>query len=78
MRIATWNVNSLRMRQAQLLGWLERAKPDVVSLQETKLADETFPEAEFLAAGYASAYAGQKSYNGVATLVRTGAGAPAL
>lgn len=66
------------MRQAQLLGWLERAKPDVVSLQETKLADEAFPEAEFLAAGYASAYAGQKSYNGVATLVRAEAGAGAL
>ena len=78
MRIATWNVNSLRMRQAQLLRWLERARPDVVALQETKLADEAFPAAELLAAGYASAYAGQKSYNGVATLVRTEAGDPAL
>jgi exodeoxyribonuclease III len=70
-RIATWNVNSLRMRQAQLLGWLERARPDVLALQETKLPDEAFPAAELLAAGYASAYSGQKSYNGVATLVRT-------
>lgn len=78
MRVATWNVNSLRMRLAQLLDWLQRARPDVVALQETKIADEAFPAAELLAAGYASTFAGQKSYNGVATLVRAEASGAVL
>ena len=78
MRIATWNVNSLRMRQAQLLDWLALARPDVVALQETKLPDDAFPLAELRQAGYESAFAGQKSYNGVATLVRAADGAAPL
>lgn len=78
MRIATWNVNSLRMRQAQLLDWLALAQPDVVALQETKLPDDAFPLAELRQAGYESAFAGQKSYNGVATLVRAADGAAPL
>jgi exodeoxyribonuclease-3 len=71
MRVATWNVNSLRIRLEQLLAWLERARPDVLALQETKLPDEAFPADELRAAGYASACSGQKSYNGVALLVRS-------
>ena len=70
MRIATWNVNSLRVRLPQLLEWLAASAPDVVALQETKLSDADFPAAELLAAGYHSVYAGQKTYNGVATLAR--------
>ena len=75
MRIATWNVNSLRVRLPQLLEWLGSQAPDVVALQETKLVDEAFPAAELLAAGYRSACAGQKTYNGVAILARTEPGA---
>ncbi len=72
MRIATWNVNSLRVRLPQLLEWLATAEVDVVALQETKLTDDAFPAAELLAAGYHSVYSGQKTYNGVAMLARTG------
>ncbi|GAC1461069.1 MAG: exodeoxyribonuclease III [Steroidobacteraceae bacterium] len=71
MRIATWNVNSLRVRLPQLLEWLRTSAPDVVALQETKLPEEGFPVAELLAAGYRSAWSGQKTYNGVALLART-------
>ena len=71
MRIATWNVNSLRVRLPQLLEWLAGANADVVALQETKLTDEAFPADELLAAGYHSAWSGQKTYNGVALLART-------
>ena len=70
MRIATWNVNSLRVRLPQLLQWLATSAPDVVALQETKLTDDAFPAEELRAAGYHSAYSGQKTYNGVATLAR--------
>ncbi len=70
MRIATWNVNSLRVRLPQLLEWLRTSTPDVVALQETKLPDEAFPAAELQAAGYASVCAGQRTYNGVAILAR--------
>jgi exodeoxyribonuclease-3 len=70
MRIATWNVNSLRVRLPQLLEWLPGADIDVLALQETKLTDEGFPRAELRAAGYHSACSGQKSYNGVALLSR--------
>lgn len=72
MRIATWNVNSLRVRLPQLLEWLATAEVDVVALQETKLTDDAFPAAELLAAGYHSVCSGQKTYNGVAMLARTG------
>ena len=72
-KIATWNVNSLRVRLPQVLTWLETAKPDVLALQETKLIDADFPIEEITAAGYNIVYSGQKTYNGVAILSR-GAG----
>lgn len=70
MKIASWNVNSLNVRLPHLLQWLETAGPDVVGLQETKLPDERFPDAELAAAGYRSVFSGQKTYNGVAILAR--------
>lgn len=70
MRIATWNVNSLKVRLPHLLEWLARDMPDVVCLQETKLEDHAFPAAELEAAGYAAVFSGQKTYNGVAILSR--------
>ncbi|HEX6887211.1 MAG TPA: exodeoxyribonuclease III [Candidatus Nanopelagicales bacterium] len=72
MRIVTWNVNSLAARLPRLLGWLEAAQPDVVVLQETKLAQEGFPTEQLAAAGYASAHRGQGRWNGVAVLSRVG------
>jgi exodeoxyribonuclease-3 len=69
-RIATWNVNSLRVRGEQLLQWLRSEKPDVLALQETKMQDPDFPHPEFTAAGYHSVFSGQKTYNGVALLSR--------
>jgi len=71
MRIATWNVNSLRVRLPQLLDWLAASTPDVVALQETKSPDEHFPHAELASAGYHSTFSGQKTYNGVALLARS-------
>jgi exodeoxyribonuclease-3 len=68
MKIASWNINSLRKRQDRLFGWLESSKPDVVCLQETKCADEQFPELAVRSAGYHCAFHGEKSYNGVAIL----------
>ncbi len=70
MKIATWNVNSLRMRLPQVLEWLRDKQPDVLCLQETKVIDDAFPLAACRDAGYHTAYAGQKSYNGVAILSR--------
>jgi exodeoxyribonuclease-3 len=70
MKIATWNVNSLKVRLPQVLDWLAAAAPDVLCLQETKLTDENFPAAEIRAAGYHVVHAGQKTYNGVAILSR--------
>ena len=70
MQIATWNVNSLRVRLEQVLAWPEGRRPDVLALQETKLADEQFPRAQFEAAGYRVVYSGQRTYNGVAILSR--------
>jgi exodeoxyribonuclease-3 len=72
MKIVTWNVNSLNIRLPRLLDWLAANSPDVVCLQETKLEDAKFPVAAIDAAGYTSHYAGQKTYNGVAILVRHG------
>jgi exodeoxyribonuclease-3 len=69
-QIATWNVNSLRVRSPQLMEWLHTHSPDVVALQETKLQDHDFPEEQFRAAGYHCAFSGQKTYNGVALLSR--------
>lgn len=71
MRLATWNVNSLKVRLPHLLDWLKTANPDVVCLQELKLEDHAFPRAEIEAAGYHCAFAGQKTYNGVAILARS-------
>lgn len=70
MKIATWNVNSLRVRLPHLLDWLRTTQPDVVGIQETKCIDEQFPFAELEAAGYAAVHNGQKTYNGVALLSR--------
>ncbi|MDI3260220.1 MAG: exodeoxyribonuclease III [Sinobacteraceae bacterium] len=70
MKIATWNVNSLKVRLPQVLEWLKRQPVDVLMLQETKLADEVFPFAAFAAAGYHAVHNGQKTYNGVALVAR--------
>ena len=70
MRIATWNVNSLRVRLTQLLDWLPSAQPDAICLQELKLEDAKFPREEIAAAGYRAVWSGQKTYNGVAILSR--------
>ena len=70
MKIAAWNVNSLKVRLPQLLDFLATRQPDAVCLQETKLTDDSFPVAELEAAGYRVAFAGQKTYNGVAILGR--------
>ncbi|MDE2428571.1 MAG: exodeoxyribonuclease III [Burkholderiales bacterium] len=68
MKIATWNVNSLKVRLPQVLRWLESTPVDVLCIQETKLTDDKFPQAEIEAAGYHVAFTGQKTYNGVAIL----------
>ena len=70
MKIATWNVNSLRVRLPHLLDWLAANAPDALCLQETKCEDATFPAAELAAAGYCSVHNGQRAYNGVAILSR--------
>jgi len=68
VKIATWNVNSLKVRLGQVLDWLAAETPDVLALQETKTVDENFPVEQIQAAGYLASFAGQKTYNGVATL----------
>ena len=68
MKIATFNVNSIGVRLPRVLDWIDRAKPDVVVLQEIKCVDEKFPAAEFEDRGYNVAVHGQKTYNGVALL----------
>jgi exodeoxyribonuclease-3 len=70
LTLATWNVNSLKVRLPHLLDWLAAHRVDIVCLQETKLVDENFPAAALAEAGYAAAFAGQKTYNGVALLTR--------
>ncbi len=75
MKIATWNVNSLRVRVPHVLDWLRAEQPDILALQETKLTDDDFPLSEIHGAGYQAVYAGQKTYNGVATLSRVAPGA---
>ena len=75
MRIATWNVNSVKQRVPRLLPWLDERQPDVVCLQETKLPDDTFAEllgTELVARGYESATHGEPGWNGVAILSRVG------
>lgn len=73
MKIASWNVNSLKVRLPHVLDWLDAAAPDVLCLQETKLTDENFPAAEINAAGYQVVYSGQKTYNGVAIISKQAA-----
>jgi exodeoxyribonuclease III len=69
VKIATWNVNSLRMRHAHLAQWVKTAAPDVLCLQETKLEDHEFPHADLVALGYPHVvFRGERSYNGVAML----------
>jgi len=71
MKIASWNVNSLRVRIEHVLTWLEDNQPEILCLQELKMTDEEFPELEFSKIGYHCAFTGQKTYNGVAILSRT-------
>ena len=70
MKVASWNVNSLRARLSHVLDWIDSARPDVLGLQETKLRDENFPVEDFEARGYRCAFSGQPAYNGVALLSR--------
>ena len=70
MKIATWNVNSIRQREPHVRDWLDRVRPDVLFLQEIKCEAHAFPAAAFEAAGYRAEVVGQKSYNGVAVLAR--------
>ncbi|MFI5262492.1 MAG: exodeoxyribonuclease III [Candidatus Limnocylindrales bacterium] len=72
MRIATWNVNSLRARLARVEGWLAAAQPDVLLMQETKLSDEAAPDLAFGMAGYQLAHHGEGRWNGVAIASRVG------
>ncbi len=72
MRIATWNVNSLKVRLPRVEAWLAEIRPDVLAMQETKLADDAFPALTFQALGYDSVHHGQGQWNGVALLSRVG------
>ena len=74
MKIATWNVNSLKVRLPQVLDWLAASEPDILCLQETKLTDANFPHENIQAAGYQVVYSGQKTYNGVAIISKQPAG----
>ena len=70
MKIASWNVNSLRVRLPQVLEWLDQNPVDVLALQETKTQNQDFPQEDLEAAGYQVVFSGQKTYNGVAILAR--------
>ena len=72
MRVASWNVNSIRARQERVVAWLRAHEPDVLCLQETKVTNDAFPLDPFRDAGYEVALHGQKAYNGVAIASRTG------
>jgi exodeoxyribonuclease-3 len=72
MRIATWNVNSLKARLTRVEEWLADVRPDVLLMQETKLADDAFPALAFAAMGYEAAHYGQGQWNGVAILSKVG------
>ncbi|HLG68772.1 MAG TPA: exodeoxyribonuclease III [Acidimicrobiales bacterium] len=78
MRLATWNVNSLNARLPRVLEWLEANGPDVLCMQETKLADAAFPATAFAELGYESVHHGDGRWNGVAIASRVGAEAPAF
>ena len=68
MKLATWNVNSLKVRLPHVADWLQAQAPDVLCLQETKLEDSKFPLQEITELGYRAIFSGQKTYNGVAVL----------
>ncbi len=70
MKVATWNVNSIRARCEAVMRWLQKQSPDVLCVQETKVSDEAFPAEPFREIGYDAVFSGQKSYNGVAILSR--------
>ena len=72
MRIATWNVNSLKARLPRVLGWLEQVRPDILLMQETKLSDEAAPLLDFEMASYRLAHHGEGRWNGVAIASRVG------
>jgi exodeoxyribonuclease III len=72
MRLATWNVNSLGARMPRVTEWLQDVQPDILCMQETKLADEKFPDDEFAALGYEAAHHGDGRWNGVAILSKVG------
>ena len=72
MRVATWNVNSLRARVERVEHWVSEVQPDVLCMQETKLADDAFPALAFEALGYQTAHYGQGQWNGVAILSKVG------
>jgi exodeoxyribonuclease-3 len=71
MKLATWNVNSIRARLDRVLAWAAAEQPDVLCLQETKVEDHAFPSEPFVAAGYHVSHAGQRTYNGVAILSKS-------
>lgn len=71
MKIASWNVNSLKVRLEQVLQWLQHHQPDVLGLQETKLTDDKFPADAFAELGYHVGFSGQPTYNGVALITKT-------
>jgi exodeoxyribonuclease III len=78
MKIASWNVNSLKVRLEQVLAWLDHQRPDVLGLQETKLTDEKFPSDAFAELGYHVSFAGQPTYNGVALIAGSALGDPII
>src|SRR5688500_10623736 len=71
MRVATYNVNSIRIRLDTIISWLEKHQPDVLCIQETKCQDEMFPALVLNSTGYSLHFRGMKSYNGVAVLTKT-------
>ncbi len=72
MRVVTWNVNSLRARLERVEQWITEVQPEVLCIQETKLADDAFPALSFEALGYESAHYGQGQWNGVAIMSKVG------
>jgi exodeoxyribonuclease III len=74
MRVATWNVNSLKIRLPRIEGWIAEAQPDVLCMQETKLADDAFPHLAFASLGYESVHHGEGRWNGVAIASKVGIG----
>lgn len=71
LKIASWNVNSLKVRLEQVLDWLEESQTDILALQETKMEDAAFPKEVFSNLGYEVSFSGQKTYNGVAIISRS-------